>query len=40
VDALVLVEDALWDDRMFVRTILDDTVRELDLDKIVLRGDR
>jgi predicted nucleotidyltransferase len=35
VDVLVLVEDASWDGRMLVRTILDDAGRELDLDALV-----
>jgi predicted nucleotidyltransferase len=32
VDVLVLVDDASWDGRMYVRTVLDDAARELDLD--------
>jgi predicted nucleotidyltransferase len=35
VDVLVLVDDASWDGRMLVRTILDDAGRELDLDALV-----
>jgi predicted nucleotidyltransferase len=35
VDVLVLVEDASWDGRMLVRTILDDAARELDMDALV-----
>jgi predicted nucleotidyltransferase len=35
VDVLVLVDDASWDGRMLVRTILDDAGRELGLDALV-----
>jgi predicted nucleotidyltransferase len=34
VDVLVLVDDASWDGRMYVRTVLDDAARELDLDAL------
>jgi predicted nucleotidyltransferase len=34
VDVLVLVDDASWDGRMLVRTILDDAAHELGLDSL------
>jgi predicted nucleotidyltransferase len=34
VDVLVLVDDASWDGRMFVRSILDDAARQLALDAL------
>ncbi len=34
VDVLVLIDDASWDRRMMVRTILDDAARELGLDAL------
>ncbi len=34
VDVLVLVDDASWDGRMLVRSMLDDAARELDLDAL------
>jgi predicted nucleotidyltransferase len=34
VDVLVLVDDASWDGRMLVRSMLDDAARELELDAL------
>jgi predicted nucleotidyltransferase len=34
VDLLVLVDDASWDGRMLVRSVLDDAARELGLDAL------
>jgi predicted nucleotidyltransferase len=34
VDVLVLVDDASWDGWMYVRTVLDDAARELELDAL------
>ena len=34
VDVLVLMDDASWDGRMLVRTMLDDAARELNLDAL------